>query len=72
VLADGDRVWVAVVSSASVIAFDPETLLPITVVDLPRQPVDLAVVSERLMAAGPLSCRGITERDLAPTPRVPV
>ena len=51
VLADGDRIWVAIASPASVIAFDPETLQPGTVVDLPREPVDLAVVSQRLIVA---------------------
>ena len=41
---------------------------------LPREgePVDLAVVSQQAHSRrGPMSCRGITEPNLAPTPRAP-
>ena len=51
VLATEGTVWVAISSPASVIAFDPDTLEQGTVVDLPREPVDLALVDGRLAVA---------------------
>jgi hypothetical protein len=51
VLVDSERVWVAIASPASVIAFDRETLEPGVVVDLPRAPVDLALAAGRLVVA---------------------
>jgi hypothetical protein len=51
VLVDSERVWVAIASPASVIAFDRETLEPGVVVNLPRAPVDLALAAGRLVVA---------------------
>lgn len=50
-LAAGGTVWVAIATPSSVMAFDATALEPGTVVDLPREPADLALVNGRLIVA---------------------
>ena len=51
VLFAGDAIWVALASPASLASYDPETLEPGITVELPREPVDLALVDGRLAVA---------------------
>ena len=51
VLLDGDAIWVAMASPPGLASYDPQSLEPSVSVDLPREPVDLAVFDGRLVVA---------------------
>ena len=44
----GDAIWVAMASPPALASYDPQSLEPSITVDLPREPVDLAVSDGRL------------------------
>ena len=51
VLASGDTIWVALTSPPTLASYDAESLEPGITVDLPREPVDLAVSDGQLIVA---------------------
>ena len=51
VLLAGDAIWVAMASPPGLASYDPQSLEPSVTVDLPREPVDLAVFDGRLVVA---------------------
>ena len=51
VLLAGDAIWVAMASPPGLASYDPQSLEPRVSVDLPREPVDLAVFDGRLVVA---------------------
>ena len=51
VLLAGDAIWVALASPPGLASYDPQSLAPSVTLDLPREPVDLALSGNRLVVA---------------------